>query len=120
MTDSKPTRTIGDLASEAHFRALAGMDFPQSVPEYVSIRRAFPHFDTPLAGSEGIGTAIVKACEPFGVASDLIEAACSPDLDFPHERGHDKAVDKLALQLLEMIIKRDNLERDGATHLRVR
>ena len=96
-------------------------EFHTRIGEYVSHRRSHPGFERGLDTIHDFDQrlkGIISDCTNFGLDQELIFGACGSYQDF--EVGGcrvDDYIDELSLRLLEEIIRQEDMQREGTTHL---
>ena len=98
------------------------LKMPELIREYVRLQREYPRTEEyPQSHGpfdfEWNLEAISEECERFGFDPDLVCKACDTNY-YPEnpDPERDKATDELSLRLLEALIERDDLDRDGGSH----
>ncbi len=90
--------------------------------EYVKWERTYPRAHRPLSLDARAHfsnmNVIREKCEEFGLDGKLFLEAVNGEIDDSYERiGTDRACEEIALQLIEHIVRRTDLEAAGQTHL---
>jgi hypothetical protein len=118
MRDSNSPKSGSDVErqsdqSYAHFQAL--VDAYQQAPtlaNYVRLRRTF--------GGSGTDVAQFTAFDPLLIEMELRQFGIEPWLVSDAMNGDDRMIDELALRLMEALIERGKIEKEGTAHIQSR